>query len=54
MNFETKLCRICLKSDLNDNFIDIFHESDIAEEIFTITSIKVKNIKNFNFDKNKF
>jgi hypothetical protein len=42
MNFETKLCRICLKSDLDDDFIDIFdYECDIATEVLLITSVKV-------------
>ncbi|KAG5680173.1 hypothetical protein PVAND_009698 [Polypedilum vanderplanki] len=42
MNFETKLCRICLKSDSNDDFIDIFYnDSDIATAIYLITSVKI-------------
>jgi hypothetical protein len=36
-------CRICLKEDENDDFINIFeHESDIAGEIFLISSVKVR------------
>ncbi|XP_070493234.1 zinc finger protein interacting with ribonucleoprotein K-like [Chironomus tepperi] len=42
MNFESKLCRVCLECDESDSFIDIFVDDEgIADKIFTISAVKI-------------
>jgi len=42
MNFESKLCRVCLECDENDSFINIFiNGEEIPDKIYLISAIKV-------------
>lgn len=44
MNFESKVCRVCLECDESDSFINIFvSDEGIADKIFTISAVKVIN-----------
>ena len=42
MNFESKVCRVCLECDESNSFIDIFEsDEEIADKIFKISAVKV-------------
>ncbi|CAG9805430.1 unnamed protein product [Chironomus riparius] len=42
MNFESKVCRVCLECNDSDSFIDIFvSDEGIADKIFTISAVVI-------------